>query len=204
MPATVLYLLDPSGYAAPGFHLFSGATHARRILHRDGPCFGRDTSRGRSIFGAGIGLLIYAMRTWGGYPDGVAFAVLLMNASVPLIDRYTRPRIYGQADGNPLPTVLFVAASAPPRRSSSSASYDCSKDRIAANERARVVARLNSVLDPSCAAAISPRRRLTVTDEELLGDDDPVDVFVARKTAHPPRPCSRASRRTATTRRSAC
>ena len=53
------------------------------------------TDRGRLIVGGGIGLLTYAIRTWGGYPDGVAFAVLLMNAAVPLIDRYTRPRIYG-------------------------------------------------------------------------------------------------------------
>jgi Na+-translocating ferredoxin:NAD+ oxidoreductase RnfD subunit len=37
------------------------------------------------------------IRTWGGYPDGVAFAVLLMNGTVPLIDRYTRPRIFGQS-----------------------------------------------------------------------------------------------------------
>ncbi len=40
--------------------------------------------------------MTYVLRTWGSYPDGLAFAVLLMNASVPLIDRYTRPRIYGQ------------------------------------------------------------------------------------------------------------
>jgi electron transport complex protein RnfD len=54
-------------------------------------------ARGRLIFGAGIGLMTYGIRTWGGYPDGLAFAVLLMNAAVPLIDRYTRPRIYGRA-----------------------------------------------------------------------------------------------------------
>jgi electron transport complex protein RnfD len=53
------------------------------------------SERGRLIYGAGIGVLTYAIRTWGGYPDGLAFAVLLMNASVPLIDRCTPPRIYG-------------------------------------------------------------------------------------------------------------
>jgi electron transport complex protein RnfD len=53
------------------------------------------TDRGRLIFGAGIGLVTYLIRTWGGYPDGIAFAVLLMNAAVPLIDRFTVPRIYG-------------------------------------------------------------------------------------------------------------
>ena len=97
MPATILHLLDPSGYAAPGFHLFSGATLLGAFFIATDPVSAATTSRGRLIFGAGIGLLTYAIRTWGGYPDGVAFAVLLMNASVPLIDRYTRPRIYGRA-----------------------------------------------------------------------------------------------------------
>jgi electron transport complex protein RnfD len=54
------------------------------------------TVRGRLIYGACIGLAVYTLRTWGAYPDGVAFSVLLMNGAVPLIDRYTRPRIYGQ------------------------------------------------------------------------------------------------------------
>ena len=68
---------------------------ARRVLlleQRDGI----GTVRGRLIYGAGIGLFVYLLRTWGGYPDGVAFSVLLMNGAVPLINRYTRPRIYGQ------------------------------------------------------------------------------------------------------------
>ncbi|HSN70431.1 MAG TPA: RnfABCDGE type electron transport complex subunit D, partial [Steroidobacteraceae bacterium] len=51
--------------------------------------------RGRLIFGAGIGALTFVIRSWGGYPDGVAFAVLLMNLAVPMIDRLTVPRIYG-------------------------------------------------------------------------------------------------------------
>ena len=49
------------------------------------------------IFGACVGALTYIIRTWGGYNDGVAFAVLLMNSAVPLLDRYTVPRIYGEA-----------------------------------------------------------------------------------------------------------
>jgi electron transport complex protein RnfD len=48
------------------------------------------------IFGAGVGVFTLVIRRWGGYPDGVAFAVLLMNMAAPLIDRYTRPRFYGQ------------------------------------------------------------------------------------------------------------
>jgi electron transport complex protein RnfD len=97
IPATALHLLDPRGFAAPGFHLFSGATMLGAFFIATDPVSSSTTERGRLIYGACIGLTTYAIRTWGGYPDGMAFAVLLMNAAVPLIDRYTRPRIYGRA-----------------------------------------------------------------------------------------------------------
>ena len=51
---------------------------------------------GRLIFGLGIGFITYLIRAWGGYPDGVAFAVLLMNMAAPTIDDYTRPRAFGE------------------------------------------------------------------------------------------------------------
>ena len=95
-PATVLYLVDPNGYASPAFHLFSGATMLGAFFIATEPVSAAGTDRGRLIYGAGIGLLVYAIRTWGTYPDGVAFSVLLMNGTVPLINRYTRPRIYGK------------------------------------------------------------------------------------------------------------
>ena len=95
-PATVLYLIDPGAYATPGFHLFSGATMLGAFFIATEPVSAAGTDRGRLIYGAGIGLLVYALRTWGAYPDGVAFSVLLMNGTVPLINRYTRPRIYGK------------------------------------------------------------------------------------------------------------
>jgi electron transport complex protein RnfD len=94
--AISLYLLAPSHYAAPGFHLFSGASMLGAFFIATDPVSAAASVRGRFIYGLGIGLLIYALRTWGGYPDGVAFAVLLMNGAVPVIDRYTRPRIYGK------------------------------------------------------------------------------------------------------------
>jgi electron transport complex protein RnfD len=96
LPATVFYLLDPNGYATPGFHMFSGASMLGAFFIATEPVSAAATLRGRLIYGAGIGLLVYALRTWGAYPDGVAFSVLLMNGAVPLINRYTRPRIYGQ------------------------------------------------------------------------------------------------------------
>lgn len=59
------------------------------------PVTAATTLKGRLIYGAGIGLLTYIIRVWGGYPDGIAFAVLLMNMLVPLIDDVTQPRVYG-------------------------------------------------------------------------------------------------------------
>jgi Na+-translocating ferredoxin:NAD+ oxidoreductase subunit D len=94
-PAAAMYLLDPTAYASPAFHLFSGATLLGAFFIATDPVSAATTARGRLVYAAGIGILTYAIRTWGGYPDGIAFAVLLMNAAVPLIDRFTRPRIYG-------------------------------------------------------------------------------------------------------------
>jgi electron transport complex protein RnfD len=67
--------------------------------------------RGQVLFGVGCGFLIYAIRTWGGYPEGVGFAVLLMNACTPMIDHYLRPRVYGRTrSGQPLPVPADTAA----------------------------------------------------------------------------------------------
>ena len=96
VPATIFYLIDPASYGAPGFHVFSGASMLGAFFIATEPVSAAGTVRGRLIYGAGIGLFVYLLRTWGGYPDGVAFSVLLMNGAVPLINRYTRPRIYGQ------------------------------------------------------------------------------------------------------------
>jgi electron transport complex protein RnfD len=69
---------------------------ARCLLHRHRPGFRMyDTNRGKLIFGFAAGVMAYIIRVFGGYPDGVAFAVLLMNLCVPLIDRYTQPPIFG-------------------------------------------------------------------------------------------------------------
>ncbi|SDX69666.1 electron transport complex protein RnfD [Allochromatium warmingii] len=53
------------------------------------------TKIGQLIFGASIGVLVYIIRSWGGYPDAVAFAVLLLNIAAPTIDYYTQPRVFG-------------------------------------------------------------------------------------------------------------
>ncbi len=90
------WLLDPGSNPAPLQHVFSGALVLGAFFIATDPVSGCASNRGRLWFGAGVGLITLAIRRWGGYPDGVAFAVLLMNMAAPLIDRYTRPRIYGQ------------------------------------------------------------------------------------------------------------
>ena len=59
------------------------------------PVTAATSNKGRIIFGISIGLWIYVIRNWGGYPDAVAFAVVIMNMSVPVIDYYTKPKAYG-------------------------------------------------------------------------------------------------------------
>lgn len=80
---------------SPLFHLLSGATMLGAFFIVTDPVSGATSTLGRLIFGAGVGILVYVIRAWGGYPDGVAFAVLLMNLAAPTIDYYTRPRTYG-------------------------------------------------------------------------------------------------------------
>ncbi len=82
-------------HGSPLFHLLSGATMLGAFFIVTDPVSGATSTRGRLIFGAGVGVLVYVIRAWGGYPDGVAFAVLLMNLCAPTIDYYTRPRTYG-------------------------------------------------------------------------------------------------------------
>jgi electron transport complex protein RnfD len=95
VPAGILYIADPGTHASPGFHLFSGATILCAFFIATDPVSAATSPKGRFIYGAGIGLLIFVMRRWGAYADGVAFAVLLMNMATPAIDYLTRPHIVG-------------------------------------------------------------------------------------------------------------
>lgn len=95
--ASLMYVIDPGRHAGPWFHLTSGASLLGAFFIATDPVSAATSERGRLIYGAGIGTLTYVIRTWGGYADGLAFAVLLMNLAAPWIDRYTIPRIYGHA-----------------------------------------------------------------------------------------------------------
>ena len=93
-----LWLYQPTQFASPLFHLFSGGAMLGAFFIATDPVSGCTTPRGKLIFGAGAGLLAYIIRVFGGYPDGVAFAILLMNLSAPLIDLLTQPPIFGMKD----------------------------------------------------------------------------------------------------------
>jgi electron transport complex protein RnfD len=97
--ALLFWLYAPEHYAPPLFHLFGGAAMLGAFFIATDPVTTCTTPKGRLWYGAGCGALTYIIRNWGGYPDGVAFAVLLMNMAVPTIDYYTRPRVFGQGRG---------------------------------------------------------------------------------------------------------
>ena len=85
---------------SPLFHLLTGATMLGAFFIVTDPVSGATSNRGRLVFGIGVGVLVYVIRAWGGYPDALAFAVLLMNLAAPTIDYYTRPRSYGHRKPN--------------------------------------------------------------------------------------------------------
>ena len=93
--SSITWLADPATFPSPAVDLLSGALVLGAFFIATDPVSCCTSDRGRLVFGAGVAILTLVIRRWGGYPDGVAFAVLLMNMAAPLIDRYTRPRIYG-------------------------------------------------------------------------------------------------------------
>jgi electron transport complex protein RnfD len=92
----LFWAIDAETHPFPGFHLFSGAAILGAFFIATDPVSAATTPRGQLIYGALIGVMVFIIRTWGGYPDAVAFSVLLMNMAAPTIDYYTQPRVFGQ------------------------------------------------------------------------------------------------------------
>jgi electron transport complex protein RnfD len=88
LTAGFLHFYDAGRFGAPWFHLFAPSVMLGAFFIATDPVTGATTPRGKLIFGLGAGFLTMAIRTWGGFPDGVAFAILLMNLCAPLIDQY--------------------------------------------------------------------------------------------------------------------
>jgi len=94
--ASILYLIDAERYPGPLFSIFSGGMLLGAIYMATDPVTSPLTPKGTWIFGIGIGVLVILIRVFGGFPEGMMYAILLMNAATPLIDRYTQPRVFGR------------------------------------------------------------------------------------------------------------
>lgn len=91
----LFWLIDPTKYPHPVFHLLTGGLILGAFYMATDMVSTPVTIRGMMVFGIGCGVLTVLIRLFGGYPEGVSFAILLMNAATPLIDRYTRPKTFG-------------------------------------------------------------------------------------------------------------
>ena len=98
--SALFYAGDTSHFATPSFHLLTGAAVFGAFFIATDPVSAATSRRGKLIYGAGIGVLVILIRTLGGYPDAVAFAVLLMNLCVPLLDLYSDPRAAGHVSAS--------------------------------------------------------------------------------------------------------
>lgn len=97
--AGAFHLAGPEHHASPLFHLFSGGAMLGAFFIATDPVSGSTTPRGKLIFAAGAASITWIIRSFGAYPDGVAFGILLMNLCVPLIDMYTQPPVFGHKSG---------------------------------------------------------------------------------------------------------
>jgi Na+-translocating ferredoxin:NAD+ oxidoreductase RnfD subunit len=103
LPALVGHAVNPERYLSAPQHLLSGAAILGAFFIATDYVTSPNTPTGQLVFGFGVGLMTWIIRSWGGFPEGMAFAVLLMNALTPVIDRACRPRILGRRrDGRPL------------------------------------------------------------------------------------------------------
>lgn len=101
--AGLFHSIDADRYAPPLFHLTSGSIMLGAFFIATDYVTSPSAPAAKVVFGAGCGLVMFVIRTWGGFPEAVGFAVLFMNALTPLLDRGLRPRIYGRTlQGQPL------------------------------------------------------------------------------------------------------
>ena len=91
----IFYLIDPDVYPSPWFMILSGGFLLGTVYMATDLVTSPVTPKGCWIFGIGIGILIVLIRNWGGLPEGVMYAILLMNAATPLINKFTKIRTYG-------------------------------------------------------------------------------------------------------------
>jgi electron transport complex protein RnfD len=93
--SAILWGVAPESYMPPMFHLLTGGALLGAFFMATDYSTGPMTPRGGLIFGVGIGLITIIIRVWGAYPEGMSFAILIMNAIVPLINKYVKPAHFG-------------------------------------------------------------------------------------------------------------
>jgi electron transport complex protein RnfD len=98
LTATALQWLDPAHHLGPVFHVFTASAMLGAFFIATDPVSGCTTPLGKLIFAGLAGFIAVLIRAFGGYPDGVAFSILIMNVAAPFIDAYTQPRVFGHAD----------------------------------------------------------------------------------------------------------
>lgn len=99
--AALLHQVDPARYASAGFMLFSGGLALGAVFMATDMVTSPITPRATWVYGALIGVLVVVIRTWGGMPEGVMYAILLGNAAAPHLDRWLQPKVFGTAGGTP-------------------------------------------------------------------------------------------------------
>jgi electron transport complex protein RnfD len=93
--AFILNASAPESYMGPAFHLLTGGALLGAIFMATDYSSSPMTRKGMLIYGVGIGVITMLIRVWGAYPEGMSFAILIMNAVTPLINKYVKPRRYG-------------------------------------------------------------------------------------------------------------
>lgn len=92
----ILWMSNPEQYADPLFHLLTGGVMLGALFMATDMVTSPMTPKGQIIYAIGIGLITVAIRTWGAYPEGISFAILIMNAFTPLINNYIKPKRFGE------------------------------------------------------------------------------------------------------------
>ncbi len=93
--STIAWVCNPAEYMSPMFHLLSGGAVLGAVYMATDYVTSPMTKKGMVIYGVGIGVITMLIRLWGPYPEGMSFAILIMNSVVPLIDKYVRPKRFG-------------------------------------------------------------------------------------------------------------
>ncbi len=92
----LLHIFNPESIAGPLFHLLTGGVLLGAIFMATDYVSSPMTKQGMLLYGAGIGIITVLIRIYGSYPEGVSFAILIMNAFTPLIDKYMKPKRFGE------------------------------------------------------------------------------------------------------------